>query len=277
MMAKGFLGAVVAASLSAQLVLADECESNSETSLLQGHFAQKGKQTEKESPSSLRQDKKWIYSGSTTIMSEEETAQYSSWFTSDLLPKWENRRLSSTWKLQTHVTIKQPAQAIFNAIMTSNMWPVCYPNTLSVGGFSHKPFTPETPPGMILEKFLWAGAFYSLFRYQVEDYQPPTFATFDGAIIFSVGDLIAQDAIDTIGGRFQYNLTEVGPNETNWTRTVYFYQDKSASLFQRTQFGTMMGTVIFPAQEKGAPQYVNCVKIFLETPGWEQELWGSSS
>lgn len=216
----------------------------------------------------------WPLDGSTTILSAEQTAEYMSWYTEDLLPKWQNKKESSLWTLQTTISIKQPAQKVFDAIMTSNMWPVCYPNTLSVGGFSHTPFTPETPKGMILEKFLWAGAMYSLFRYQVEDYEPPTFATFDGAMIFTVGDLIAQNSINTIGGRFQYNLTSLGPNETNWTRTVYFYQDKSASMIQQMEFATMMNTVIFPAQKKGAPQYVNCVKIFLETPGWEKELWG---
>ncbi|CAE7426103.1 unnamed protein product [Symbiodinium natans] len=276
-MASASFTAAVAVALCALLSLAEVCEEHSDTSLLQGHFAAVSPHAVEQQHSSLRQDKeKWPLSGETHILSEEETAEYSSWFTSDLLPKWENRNLESTWKLQTTITIKQPAQTVFDAIMTSNMWPVCYPNTLSVGGFSHQPFTPETPAGMILEKFLWAGAFYSLFRYQVEDYQPPSFATFDGAIIFSVGDVIAQDAVDTIGGRFQYNLTSTGPNETSWTRTVYFYQDKSATLLQQTAFATMMNTVIFPAQKKGAPQYVNCAKIFLETPGWERELWGSS-
>lgn len=111
----------------------------------------------------------WPLDGSTTILSAEQTAEYMSWYTEDLLPKWQNKKESSLWTLQTTISIKQPAQKVFDAIMTSNMWPVCYPNTLSVGGFSHTPFTPETPKGMILEKFLWAGAMYSLFRYQVRD------------------------------------------------------------------------------------------------------------
>jgi len=218
--------------------------------------------------------------GKQITLNATQTAEFAKYYDRNLTAMWGKRNQVQTWSLQVETTIEQDAKTVFEAVATPNLWPICYPNTLSVGGLGHKPMDPETPAGMLLEKFQWAGELYSLFRYQVADYVPWEFLTFDGALIFTAFDMVGggnltQEMVDSILGRFQYNISEVAPNRTRWIRTVYFYPT-DASPVTAAAFNAAM-RFVFPYQEKGAPMYVDCVKRFMATPSWKSELYHDSN
>lgn len=106
-----------------------------------------------------------ILNGGDTILSEQETDEHRSLYTSNLSEKWDSRNLETTWTLQSQITINRSAEEVFDAITTSGIWRACYPNTISVGGFSRKPFTPQTPAGLVTERRKLEDAF-ALSRYQ---------------------------------------------------------------------------------------------------------------
>ena len=106
-----------------------------------------------------------ILNGGDTILSEQETEEHRKLYTSNLTQMWENRNLETTWTLESKITINRSAEEVFDAITTSGIWRACYPNTISVGGFSRKPFTPQTPQGLLTERRKLEDAF-ALSRYQ---------------------------------------------------------------------------------------------------------------
>jgi len=181
-----------------------------------------------------------------------------------------NNMRKNTYTLEESIVIKKPINEVFDVATTSRTWANCYPETLSVGGVTKRPFKKGD---LILEKFVFAGMIYCLFKYEVDEYDPPHHITFHGvqALTNDILDKLFHKLIAKIHGTFEYELTQIDKDTTKWVRKIHFYH--SGGFFTKLFFKTYLHTIL-RSQKKGARMYVENVKWFLESNEYKSELYG---
>jgi len=187
----------------------------------------------------------------------------------DLSSRYANRMDQFT--ISREIVINRSIAEVFSAVTTSQLWRICYPETVAVGGITHRPFKKGD---LLLEKFLFAGMLYTQFRYEVDEYKPPTRATFHGDVIImnSAMEKLFGSELGNVAGTFEYDLTEISPNVTHWKRQVHFYHFVD-SWGTKMAFKAFMNTIQL-SQERGATLFVECVKEFMHLPDYRLELYG---
>lgn len=180
---------------------------------------------------------------------------------------WQKKK--GTYILQDVIEIDAPPEDVYEAVMTSRLWTSVYPNTLSTGGVTWRPFARGD---LVYERFLFAGCIYSIFQYEVAE-DRGDYALFHGRQAFT-NPLIqgcVGPCLGNVHGSFEYWLDDLGSNRTRWTRNVYYYYTG----------GPWNGCVLYPylctvlrSQSFGADVYVQGVKRFVESPEWRHELFG---
>lgn len=198
-----------------------------------------------------------------SVASDPETAFYN--------------RTSST-VLESVIEIERPVQEVWDAINTSRLWQLVYPETISVGGQTVRPFEKGD---IIFEKFLYGGLIYAMFDYTVNEQTPPddaghAHAVFTGRMAIE-NTLLAQCcgvALSQSNGTFEYFLESQGSNVTKWTRRVYFYH--SGGCMASMVFKSFLAFV-WPSQKRGAQIFVEATKRFLESDYYKENLYVTTS
>lgn len=172
--------------------------------------------------------------------------------------------------LSRSIVINRNLSVVADAVLAPQLWTLCYPETLGVGGVSRRRVRPGD---VIFEKFLFAGIFYVVFRYDVEtvELKHPGIVRFHGIVVFS-NDIIQryfQWVVDQIGGTFEYKFNLVNSTSTEWQRDLYIYTT-SHSWTVRSMFWLAIAT-IRSTQQKGATQFLACTKLLLES--MDGEMW----
>jgi len=179
--------------------------------------------------------------------------------------------------LQSDILINLPIKEVFDAVTTTRLWQLCYPDTASVGGATCRPFEPGD---LILEKFLLGGFLWNEFDYQVDVHRPPTkenptaMVRFTGTIVhsFTCGDLCLGECLDDMGGTFEYLLREVGESQTLWHRNLYLYH-KGQTCTCSWCFFQAYTCCFYPSLLKGGELYLQTVKRFLDGRNWHRDLY----
>jgi hypothetical protein len=166
--------------------------------------------------------------------------------------------------------IHRPIQEVFDAVSTPQLWRVCYPETVAVGGVTKRPIKKGD---MVLEKFLFGGIYYTMFRYEVEIVESPVALRFHG--IQAMSNMLAESVLGNVlrkvGGTFDYKFTKIDEHTTEWQRDLYLYT--TADDWFGTLMFKMFYTFIIGSQEKGATLFVNCAKTILESEDYQRELF----
>jgi len=175
---------------------------------------------------------------------------------------------TETFLLTRRVNIKQPAEDVFAAVMAPQLWTLCYPETLAVGGVSRRRIREGD---VVFEKYLFNGLAYVVFRYDVEKADPNNLVRFHGIPVFA-NTLIHRYfdwVLHEIGGSFDYTFQKVNAMETIWIRDLYLYTT-SQTWFGKFIFWLTVAW-IRDRQEAGATQFLECTKLTLES--MEDEVW----
>ena len=184
--------------------------------------------------------------------------------------RFENRKES--FLLSRKVIINRPINEVYDAIMTPQMWTTCYPETLAVGSTTRRPIKKGD---LVLEKFLFNGLYYSMFRYEVEQANRPHAGRFHGIQIHSniLVETFLGSTLRNLGGTFEYTFHSINATSTEWTRDLHLYTIDS-SWSGKVMFKLFVGWIL-PQQRKGATLFVDCAKILLEKPrdDYERELF----
>lgn len=182
----------------------------------------------------------------------------------ELKRRFDKRK--KTYTLTNTVEINLPIKDVFNAITTSHIWVSCYPETLSVGGITKRPFKAND---LIIERFMFAGGLFSCFQYEVDEYVSPNRITFHGEQLMTndILERLLGPWLRNIGGTFEYQLE--GDNITKWTRKLHLYYN--GGFFTHLIYRIYLMRIL-RSQKKGAALFVNNVKRFLESPDYKKEL-----
>ena len=181
-------------------------------------------------------------------------------------PRFYDRQAS--FLLSRRVRIHRSADKVYQAVLSPQLWTLCYPETIDVGGVSRRPVRKND---VIIEKFLFAGMFYVTFRYDVERADPSSLVRFHGIIIF-INSIIQQlfpGTIQEIGGSFEYAFDVIDSHTTEWQRDLYLYTT-SKSILGKMLFWLVVSWVR-DSQERGATQFLECTKLMLES--FDGEVW----
>jgi hypothetical protein len=181
-------------------------------------------------------------------------------------PRFYDRQ--ETFLLSRRISINRPAEQVYQAVLSPQLWTLCYPETLAVAGVSKRRVRPGD---VIIEKFLFNGMFYVMFRYDVESADPDSLVLFHGIIVFanSILQRLFPTMLQEIGGSFDYKFEVISPGVTEWQRDLYLYTT-SKSLIGKALFWLVV-TWIRETQERGATQFVECTKLMLES--FNGDLW----
>lgn len=185
----------------------------------------------------------------------------------DLPKRFYERR--ETYTLENTIEINRPIQEVFDAVTTTKLWELCYPETLSVGGVTKRPFKKGD---LILERFMFAGEIFSVFQYEVDEYDPPYHITFHGIQLMtqSLLEVALGGLLDHICGTFDYDLESLGENKTRWVRKLHLYH--TGGLAAKAAYKMYMARVL-RSQKKGAQIFVENTKHFLEQDDYKVELY----
>jgi hypothetical protein len=187
-----------------------------------------------------------------------------------LSQRFNNRK--DSFLLSRTITIRRPIEEVFDVIMRPQIWTSCYPETVAVGGTTKRPIKKGD---LVLEKFLFNGLYYSMFRYDVEILDRPTAARFHGIQVQSnvIVEKLLGNTLRELGGTFDYKFRKIDDNTTEWVRDLHLY----------TTSDTWAGKIMFKlflkwligSQEKGATLFVHCAKSLLESPteDYQRELF----
>jgi len=172
------------------------------------------------------------------------------------------------------VEIPLPIDEVFDAVTTLQMWRICYPNTLAVGGITHRPFARGD---LLLERFLFSGLIFNQFRYEVDELDKPTRALFHGKIIMAneAMQVSIGEGIEGIGGSFEYDLVATNDTSTKWRRNVHLYRHRDNPA-THVAFSAYL-VMVRDSQERGASLFVQCVRDFLQSKDYKRELYGSAA
>ena len=187
----------------------------------------------------------------------------------DLPARWNKRK--DTYTLENTIEINRPIQEVFDAVTTTRLWELCYPETLSVGGTTKRPFKKGD---LVLERFMFAGSLFSVFQYHIDEYDPPNHVTFHGIQLMtdSMAERIMGSVIDHICGTFDYDLTAIDENTTRWVRKLHLY--RTGGLAAKIAYKMYLGHIL-RSQKKGAQIFVENVKQFMEKDDYKSELYGA--
>ena len=171
--------------------------------------------------------------------------------------------------LENSIVINKNIQEVFDSVTTSRLWPLCYPETVAVGGVTSRPFIKGD---LIIEKFLYASSIYSVIQYNVDEYDPPNKVTFHGKIVMTSQwlNFFFGSQMKNIGGTFEYNLKSLSDDVTHWDRKIHFYY--TGGFLNKLFFNAYLAFV-WPNQKIGAQSFVENVKWLLENNQHYRELW----
>jgi hypothetical protein len=163
--------------------------------------------------------------------------------------------------LSRAVNISRPFKEVTKAVLTPDLWRLCYPETIALGGVSRRPMKPGD---IILEKFVFNGMWYVVFRYTVETDDISGVVRFHGIPAFTNALLQNnfQFVLDAIGGTFEYRFKDLNGRTTEWTRDLYLYTTSSNPII-RLLFWFAVSQVQ-ESQERGASLFLECSKMMLE-------------
>ena len=164
---------------------------------------------------------------------------------------------------------------LFHALATPNLWAVCAPATVGVGGITKRPFKAGD---LVLDKELGAGSAYNIVQYQIDDTHAPRNLTYTGKYISVADTAFNKQLPDHVhpgfGARYEYVLEKLSKHSTRWTRKLTFYFDEGVTLEERNAWG-YNGMSVSHAPYDHTTLYFQCVKQFLETKDYGYELYGS--
>ncbi len=142
-----------------------------------------------------------------------------------------NKERKDLVTFERKIDVKRDPQTVWDTILTPRTWVLCFPATVNVGGDAI--WEPFKPGNIVIEKFMWGGFMYAVFRYKIGLYKPPAESNpavfgFVGTQVFTntFVDLFFREDIKKIVGEIQYTLTEKeieGEVGTTWERRSFYY------------------------------------------------------